>query len=110
MRFSSRPFLSLASSGSQYAAPDHLDHVPAGAAEIGFQLLDDLAVAAHRAVEALQVAVDDEDQVVEPLARRQPIAPSDSGSSISPSPMNAQTLRPSVSSTPRSCRYFMKRA
>ena len=51
------------------AAPDDLDHVPAGAAEDRLQLLDDLAVAAHRAVEALQVAVDDEDQVVEALAR-----------------------------------------
>ena len=36
----------------------------------GFEFLDDLAVAAHRAVEPLQVAVDDEDQVVELLARR----------------------------------------
>ena len=52
-------------------APDALDHVPAGAAEDRFELLDDLAVAAHRAVEALQVAVDHEDQVVELLARRQ---------------------------------------
>ena len=50
------------------AAPDGLDDVPAGAAEVAFQLLDDLAVAAHRAVEALQVAVDDEDQVVEAFA------------------------------------------
>ncbi len=49
--------------------PDHLDDVPAGAAEGGLELLDDLAVAAHRPVQALQVAVDDEDQVVEPLAR-----------------------------------------
>ncbi len=49
-------------------APDHLDHVPAGAAKHAFELLDDLAVAAHRPVEPLQVAVDDEDQVVEPLA------------------------------------------
>ena len=49
-------------------APDHLDHVPAGAAEVRLELLDDLAVAAHRAVEALQVAVDDPDQVVELLA------------------------------------------
>jgi hypothetical protein len=32
---------------------------------------DDPAVAAHRAVEALQVAVDDEDQVVQSLARGQ---------------------------------------
>ena len=52
-------------------APDHLDHVPLGAAEDGLQLLDDLGVAAHRAVEALQVAVDDEDEVVEALARGQ---------------------------------------
>ena len=49
-------------------APDHLDHVPAGAAEVRLELLDDLAVAAHRPVEPLQVAVDDEDQVVEVLA------------------------------------------
>ncbi len=51
------------------AAPQHLDDVPAGAAEDGLELLDDLAVAADRAVEPLQVAVDDEDQVVELLAR-----------------------------------------
>ena len=49
-------------------APDHLDHVPAGAPEDRLELLDDLAVAPHRPVEALQVAVDDEDQVVEVLA------------------------------------------
>ena len=52
------------------AAPDDLDDVPAGAAEDGLQLLDDLAVAAHRPVEALQVAVDDEDEVVEALRGR----------------------------------------
>ena len=50
---------------------DDLDHVPAVAAEHGLELLDDLAVAAHRAVEALQVAVDDEDEVVELLAAGQ---------------------------------------
>jgi hypothetical protein len=48
-----------------FAAPDHFDHVPAGAAEEGFEFLDDFAVAADRAVEALEVAVDDEGQVVE---------------------------------------------
>ncbi len=52
-------------------APDHLEHVPAGAAEGAFEFLDDLAVAAHGAVEALQVAVHHEDQVVELLARRE---------------------------------------
>ncbi len=51
-------------------APDHLDDVPPGAAEDRLELLDDLAVAAHRPVEPLQVAVDDEDQVVELLACR----------------------------------------
>ena len=50
------------------AAPDHFDDVPAGAAEGRLQLLDDFAVAAHRTVEALQIAVDHEDQVVELLA------------------------------------------
>ena len=48
--------------------PDGLDHVPAGPAEDGLEFLDDLAVAAYRSVEALQVAVDDEDQIVETLA------------------------------------------
>jgi hypothetical protein len=52
--------------------PDHLDHVPAGAAEVGFELLDDLAVAAHRPIQSLKVAVDDPDQVVELLAPGQP--------------------------------------
>ena len=50
------------------AGPDHLDDVPAGAAERRLQLLDDLAVAPDRAVEALEVAIDDERQVVEALA------------------------------------------
>src|SRR5207302_707079 len=45
------------------AAPDDLDHVPACTAEERLELLDDLAVAAHRAVQALQVAVDDEGEV-----------------------------------------------
>ena len=51
------------------AAPDDLDDVPTGAAEDSFQLLDDLAVAAHRTIEPLEVAVDDEDEVVQTLAR-----------------------------------------
>ncbi len=51
------------------AAPDDLDDVPAGAVEGGIELLDDFAVAAHGSVEPLQVAVDDEDEVVEEFAR-----------------------------------------
>ncbi len=34
-------------------APDHLQRVPAGTTELTLQLLDDLAVAAHRTIEAL---------------------------------------------------------
>src|SRR5450756_2432619 len=49
--------------------PDHLDDVPTGPAEGRLQLLDDLAVAADRPVEPLEVAVDDEGQVVEAFAR-----------------------------------------
>ena len=48
-------------------APDQFDDVPAGAAEHAFEFLNDLAVPAHRTVQALQVAVDHEDQVVEPF-------------------------------------------
>ena len=48
--------------------PQALDDVPARAAEVGLQLLHDLAVAAHRPVETLEVAIDDEDEVVELLA------------------------------------------
>ena len=53
------------------AAPHELDHVPAGTEEQRLELVDDASVAAHRPVQALQVAVDDEDEVVELLARRQ---------------------------------------
>ena len=38
------------------------------------------------------------------------MAPSDSGSSVSPSPRKHQTLRSEVSAMPRWCRYFKKRA
>jgi hypothetical protein len=50
-------------------APQQLDDVPARAGEEALELLDDRAVAAHRPVETLQVAVHDEHQVVEALAR-----------------------------------------
>ena len=72
IRLTSTPSTSRASSGVPLAAPDDLDDVPAGAAEERLELLDDLAVAAHRAVELLQVAVDDEGEVVELLAGGEP--------------------------------------
>src|SRR5690554_45477 len=51
-----------------HATPDHLDHIPAGTTEHAFQFLDNLAVAPYRAVQALQVAVNHPDQVVQLLA------------------------------------------
>ncbi len=66
-----QPVAIVADEAVPVAAPDDLDDVPARAAENGFQFLNDLAVAAHRPVQALQIAVDDEDQVVEPFARGQ---------------------------------------
>src|SRR6266849_2075278 len=50
------------------ASPDDFDDVPSRASESRFQLLDDLTVAADRTIESLQIAVDDEYQVVETLA------------------------------------------
>src|SRR2546428_5523419 len=42
-------------------SPNDFDHIPARALENGFQLLNDLAVAAHGTVEPLEVAVNDPD-------------------------------------------------
>ncbi len=50
-------------------SPQKLDHVPTGAGKKPLELLNDRTVASHRAIESLQVAIDDEDQVVEPFAR-----------------------------------------
>ena len=52
-------------------APQQLDHIPAGTTEQRLEFIDDMAVAAHRSVESLQIAVDDEYEVVEFLARGQ---------------------------------------
>ena len=46
-------------------SPNHLDHIPASATEIGFEFLNDFAVAAHRAIQTLQITVDDENEVIE---------------------------------------------
>src|SRR6185437_7842882 len=53
------------------AAPDDLDAIPARAAEGGFQFLNNFAIATHRTIETLQIAVDDPNEVVEFLARGQ---------------------------------------
>jgi len=48
--------------------PDHLDHSPACPAEHAFEFLDDFAIAAHRAIQALEIAIDHENQVIQILA------------------------------------------
>ena len=45
--------------------PDQLNDIPARASEITLEFLNDLAVAPYRAVKALQIAVDDKNQVVQ---------------------------------------------
>jgi hypothetical protein len=51
-------------------APDDLDDVPPGTTEGRLEFLDDLAVAPDGSVQALQVAVDDEYEVVEAFSNR----------------------------------------
>src|SRR5262245_46763016 len=53
------------------SAPYDYDDIPTRTAKCAFELLNDLAVSANRSVETLQVAVDNENEIVEPLARRQ---------------------------------------
>ena len=52
-------------------APQELDDVPASAGKQRLELVNDMTIAAHRAIQSLQVAVNDEDQIVEFFARRQ---------------------------------------
>ena len=59
--------MSLARSGSHRLPHTHLDDVPTRPPEGAFEFLDDLAVASNQSVQALQVAVDHEDEVVELL-------------------------------------------
>ena len=47
--------------GIPIGAPNYFNDVPTGAAKGCFQLVDDLAIAAHRAIQALKIAVDDKD-------------------------------------------------
>ena len=47
------------------AAPDNLDHRPTCATEEGLEFLDNLGVTAHRAIKALQVAVNHEGEVIQ---------------------------------------------
>ena len=44
--------------------PHNFDDVPSGTTECGFKFLNDFSVAAHWAIEALQVAVDNKCEVV----------------------------------------------
>ena len=47
------------------AAPDHFDYVPVGTAKAALQLLNDLPIAPHRAIQALQITVNHQYQVVQ---------------------------------------------
>jgi hypothetical protein len=64
-----RMFLVAREESVPFRAPQGLDDVPARATEQALQLRNNLAISAHRPVQALEVAVDDEGQIVEPFAR-----------------------------------------
>lgn len=49
-------------------SPDNLEHIPASATKHAFQLLNNFTVTAHRTIQTLQVTVDNEDQIFQPLA------------------------------------------
>ena len=46
-------------------SPDYLDHSPACAAEHALEFLDDFAIAAHRTIQALEIAIDHKNQVIQ---------------------------------------------
>ena len=46
------------------ATPNHFEHIPTCTTEITFEFLNDFTVAAYWAIETLQVAVDDKNQIV----------------------------------------------
>ena len=62
--FAQRAVFVACQEGIPLTAPQEFDHVPARTSEFAFEFLHDLAVTAHRTVQALQVAVHHEDQVV----------------------------------------------
>ena len=63
--------LILLKQGVPHPPPNNFDHIPASAAEYAFKLLDDLAVTSNRTIQALQIAVNDENEIVQLLSPRQ---------------------------------------
>src|SRR5213593_3071839 len=57
--------------GIPIGTPDHFDDVPARATKKRLELLNDLAVAAHRAVEPLQITVNYPNEIIEVFTRRE---------------------------------------
>src|SRR5262249_19756348 len=91
-------------------APDHLEHVPARPAEVALSSWMILPLPRTGPSSRCRLQLITKMRLSRLSRPAMPIAPIDSGSSISPSPQKHQTLRPSVFTMPRSCRYFMNRA
>ncbi|CAB4585279.1 unannotated protein [freshwater metagenome] len=62
-----RTVVILAQQFVPFAAPHNLDDMPTGTAEKRLQLLNDFSVTANRAIESLQIAVNDKREVVEAI-------------------------------------------
>jgi len=61
----------LCQQGIPLTAPNDLDHIPARAPEGRFQLLDDLTIATHWPIEALEVTIHHKNEIVQILPRSQ---------------------------------------
>ena len=59
------PFMISGQQRVPTATPDYFEYVPICAAKGAFQLLNDLAVASHRTIQTLQVAVHDQNQIIQ---------------------------------------------
>ncbi len=66
-----KPFIVLGEQRVPVRAPDYFNDVPTGAAKQRFEFLNYFAIAAHRSVEALEIAVNHPDQIVEIFPRCQ---------------------------------------
>lgn len=91
-------------------APQDLDDVPACAAEECLELLNDLAVTANGPSRRCRLQLTTKVRLSRCSFAASCSAPRDSGSSISPSPRNAQTCCSEVSLILWLCRYLLKDA
>src|ERR1700722_13540046 len=63
-----QPAVVMTQQGIPLGSPKTFDYIPTGTEVVGFKLVDDPVIPANWTVEALKIAVDDEDQIVQMFA------------------------------------------